>query len=131
MNFGARRMKKVGLFCLLLLPSACQTDAPLMGEQFVWTQTENGLGMTAPIEHTIRIELSGEKLTVRTRLVDAVGRSDLRTDVRPCTVFDNKNFSCALIPEDTLSMKNGVLHHYYWGSKRIYRTQSVVLGQEM
>ena len=118
----------ISIAAVVSLLIGCSSDNPLIDHEFQWIQSEDGIGMKAPITYSVRLELHGDMATIREKFVDTNGLTYIQSTTRPCQVFDSNDFNCALIPQDTFTMKNGTLSQHYWGQDREYRKRLLILG---
>jgi hypothetical protein len=119
----------------LLGTSGCKIE-----RRYTHVQTEDGLGMKAPITHTVRIRVNTASRTVTWMqdLKDVLGVEDRKVTeyggdgAGVCDVFDEYNWSCSFAPTETAveapTMKDGRLSRFYWEETVSYRTRYSVLG---
>jgi hypothetical protein len=119
--------------------AGCPSD-----REYVYTQTEPGLAMTAPIVHTVRVRISLADTTVlwlqdlrdskgvETRVLRTYGG----TPFSSCEIFDDADWMCSFLDADAKdrkplerpSMKHGKLTRWYWGHDETYETKYRLFG---
>lgn len=117
----------------VLFSVACTVD-----HEYVYVQTEDGLGMKAPITHVVRIKVDTSKKTV-TWLDDysdanGIHNREQRTygggpaDFTSCEFFDVTNWGCVMKSTageviESPMMQDGRLTRVYWGQVERYDTR--------
>lgn len=112
-----------------------------MDREYVYTQSEPGLGMTAPIVHTVRVRVSPADTTViwLQDLKDSKGVESREfityggTPLSRCEIFDDADWTCSLGNADMKalerpSMKDGNLTRWYWTHDENYKTKYRLFG---
>lgn len=127
---------RAGVILTGVLTAGCSTE-----RVYVNVQKEDGLGMKAPIEHTVRLKVdtalrvvtwmqdSRDVKGVEARRVTTYGGED---GVGTCDVFDSANWSCEFSPVGQLAeapaMKDGQLKRFYWTDTEVYSKHYRVAG---
>ncbi len=120
----------------IILLSACSVDT-----YYTHVQQENGVGMKAPITHTVRVRLDtlNRVVTWLQDTRDAHGVTDRRiitygdSSGSPCEFFDRSNWKCELrgaIGEvlEAPEMKEGRLSRFYWSAMETYSRRRRIWG---
>lgn len=137
--------RMLGVLILVLISiTACGKQAPLVSNDYVWTQRSDGLMMKAPIDFRIRYEWKKDTLVWLENVTDAKGFQDLRSNsffstelltMRiVCNNWDDANWSCVtsdLTDGKTILsqvMKDGDLTWIYWGEERRMKKRWLIWG---
>ena len=108
--------------------------------QYTRIQTEDGLGMKAPITRSVRVKVNTASKSVTwmqdlrdSRGVEARNVTEYGANgVGTCDIFDEYNWSCSFAPTGKVveapAMKDGQLSRFYWVGTETYRTTYRVLG---
>ena len=128
------------LLRFFLILSGLSATACRVERLYTRIQSEDGLGMKAPITHTVRlkVDLTAKTVTWMQDLRDARGveARDVKTygadGLGGCEVFDEYNWSCTFAPVGQIgeapAMKDGRLSRFYWVKVDTYETKYRVLG---
>jgi hypothetical protein len=118
---------------VLLVLTGCDSSRPVYEYEYdsVYLKdlaAKDGGVAKAPITITLRLEQKANSLFVRSKIVDATGKTEFGTATLPCTVFDQGNFTCGSDASEGLTMKDGQLTSYHDREPITWRRHVCILG---
>ena len=133
------RFRMIGWLPLMALTVLCMAGCNIE-RRYTRVQKEDGLGMKAPITHSVRVKVNSSSRTVTwmqdlkdvrgvtARNVTEYGANGIGT----CDIFDEENWSCSFAPMGEVVeapvMKDGKLSRFYWIETDTYKTTYRILG---
>jgi|ERR1700690_2108820 len=118
----------------VLLIAGCDSSRPIYEYEFdsVYSKDipeKDGNVAKAPITFTLRFEQKANSLFVRSKIVDATGRTEFGSETLSCSVFDEGNFNCERSDgHERVTMKDGQLTSYHDSERIIWRRHIRILG---
>ena len=121
----------------VLFATGCDSSRPLYEYEYETTYTKDlptGAGglAKAPIVFTLHLENKENTLLIRSKTVDATGKTDFGNETLSCSVFDHGNFTCER-PDgrEKLLMTEGKLTSYFDGEQRVWTRHTFILGHKV
>jgi hypothetical protein len=122
---------------MLALLAGCGESRQLYEYEYdsVYTKdipVRDGITAKAPIAITLRLEKKGNSLSIRTKLVDAMGTTEFGTETLDCSIFDQENFNCER-PDghERVAMKDGELSIFHDGEQLIWKRHVRIMGHRV
>lgn len=131
MVLGLRTVMLAGALALL---AGCGSSRPLYEYEYdsVYSKdlpAKDGGVAKAPITFTLRFEQKANSLFIRSKAVDATGTIEFGTEILPCSVFDQGNFTCERSDgSERLTMKDGQLTSYHDRERMTWRRHVCIFG---
>jgi hypothetical protein len=122
---------------VLLIVTGCDNSRPIYEYEYdsVYSKdvpVKDSNIAKAPITFTLRFEKKADSLFIRSKMVDAEGRIEFGTETLPCSVFDQRNFTCERSDgRETLTMKDGQLTTSNDGERLTWRRHVCILGHRV
>jgi hypothetical protein len=128
MALALRNAMLAGAIALL---TGCGNSRPFYEYEYdsVYTKDLGNNDFKPPITLTVRLEHKDNSLFIRSKAIDASGRTEFGTETLPCSVFDQSNFTCERSDgRERLTIKDGQLTSNEDGEQRNWRRHICIMG---